>query len=134
MGRRSFCISYEKYGVPVIQRLGDLGSSVGSSAAAASSNGLVVVGDAPQGSNSFGAFRWTSTQGIVAVPLPQLFGSAVTADGNMVAGGDSWWNTSGQSEIFGPLPGNPDQTQAYGLTRTLQARPPTGLRQTMTNF
>lgn len=103
------------------QRLGDLGSSVGSSAAAASSNGSVVVGDAPEGSNSFGAFRWTAAQGIMPVPLPLLFGSAVTSDGNMVAGGDNWWNTSGQSGIFGPFPGNPDQTQANGLTGTLQA-------------
>ena len=103
------------------QRLDDLGNSVGSSAAAASSNGSVIVGDAPLGSNSFGAFRWTAAQGIRPVPLPLLFGSAVTADGNMVAGGDNWWNTSGQSGIFGPFPGNPDQTQAYGLTGTSQA-------------
>ena len=35
---------------------------------------------------------------------------AVTGDGAMVAGGDNWWKTSGQTGIFGPFPGEQDQT------------------------
>jgi hypothetical protein len=88
------------------QVLGDLGNSIGSSAASTSSNGSVVVGEAPQGANSFGAFRWTAAQGMMALPLPMLFANAVSADGAMVAGGDNWWKTSGQTGIFGPFPGN----------------------------
>jgi probable HAF family extracellular repeat protein len=103
------------------QVLGDLGSSIGSIAFATSGNGSVVVGQAPPGTASFGAFRWTAAQGMVAIPPPMLFAYAVTQDGAMAAGGDNWWNTSGQSGIFGPFPGNPDQTQAYGLTGTSQA-------------
>jgi hypothetical protein len=40
-------------------------------------------------------------QGMVALPLPMIFANAVTADGTMVAGGDHWWNTSGQTGTFG---------------------------------
>ena len=98
------------------QVLGDLGSSVGSMASATSSNGSVVVGEAPKGQNSFGAFRWTATHGMVALPVSMLYGNAVTADGSMVVGGDNWWKTSGQTGIFGPFPGNQDQTQAFGLS------------------
>jgi probable HAF family extracellular repeat protein len=102
------------------QVLGDLGNSIGSIAFATSANGSVVVGQAPPGPASFGAFRWTAAQGMVAIPPPLLFANAVTADGAMAAGGDVWWNTSGQSGIFGPFPGNSDQTQAYGLAGTLE--------------
>lgn len=103
------------------QVLGDLGSSVGSIAFATSSNGSVVVGKAPQGQNSFGTFRWTAAQGMIALPVSMLYGNAVTADGSMVVGGDNWWKTSGQNGIFGPFPGNQDQTQASGLSGTSQA-------------
>jgi probable HAF family extracellular repeat protein len=105
-----------KYLVP-----GDLGSSIGSMALATSANGSVIVGNAPKGQNSFGAFRWTAELGMVALPVSLLFGNAVTSDGSMVAGGDNWWETSGQTGIFGPFAGNPDQTQAYGLTGTVSA-------------
>ena len=98
--------------------LGDLGSSVGSMALAVSSNGSVVAGDAPKGTNSFGAFRWTAAKGMMALPISMQFGNAVTSDGAMVAGGDNWWKISGQTGKFGPFPGNPDQTQAFGLTGT----------------
>jgi probable HAF family extracellular repeat protein len=98
------------------QVLGDLGSSIGSSASATSSDGSIVVGEAPVGGNSFGAFRWTAAEGMVALPLPMIFANAVTADGRMVAGGDHWWNTSGQTGTFGPFPGQQDQTAAYGLS------------------
>ncbi len=98
--------------------LGDLGSSIGSMALATSANGSVIVGDAPKGQNSFGAFRWTAAHGMVALPVSLLYGNAVTADGNMVAGGDNWWKTSGKVGTFGPFPGNPDQTQAFGLAGT----------------
>lgn len=101
--------------------LGDLGSSIGSMALATSANGSVIVGNAPKGQNSFGAFRWTAVLGMVALPVSLLFGNAVTSDGSMVAGGDNWWETSGQTGIFGPFAGNPDQTQAYGLTGTVSA-------------
>src|SRR5260370_30595681 len=73
------------------QVLGDLGSSVGSMAFATSSNGSVVVGEAPQGQNSFGAFRWTAAQGMAALPVSMLYGNAVTSDGSMVVGQDNWW-------------------------------------------
>jgi probable HAF family extracellular repeat protein len=104
------------------QLLSDLGSqAVGSMPFAVSFKGSVVVGEAPVNTNSFGAFRWTSAQGMQAIPLPMLFANAVTADGAMAAGGDNWWNTAGQSGIFGPFPGNQDQTQAFGLSGTAQA-------------
>jgi probable HAF family extracellular repeat protein len=103
------------------QVLGDLGSSIGSIAFATSANGSVVVGQAPPGTASFGAFRWTASQGMVAIPPPMLFANAVTSDGTMAAGGDVWWNASGQRGIFGPFPGNQDQTQAYGLAGTSRA-------------
>ncbi len=100
------------------QVLGDLGSSIGSMALAVSSNGSVVAGNAPKGSNSFGAFRWTAAKGMIALPVALQFGNAVTSDGNMVAGGDVWWKASGQTGKFGPFSGNQDQTQAFGLTGT----------------
>jgi probable HAF family extracellular repeat protein len=55
------------------------------------------------------------------VALPINLAYALIADGSMVAGGDNWWNSSGQTGIFGPFPGNPDQTAAYGLSGTAQA-------------
>jgi probable HAF family extracellular repeat protein len=103
------------------QVLGDLGSSVGSMAFATTSNGSVVVGEAPKGQNSFGAFRWTATQGMVALPASMLYANGITADGSMVVGQDNWWKTSGQTGIFGPFPGNQDQTQASGVSGTSQA-------------
>jgi uncharacterized membrane protein len=97
--------------------LGDLGNEIGSMGLAISANGSVIVGNAPDGANDFGAFRWTAN-GMVALPVSLLFGSAVTGDGNMVAGGDIWWNATGETGKFGPFPGNPDQTQAFGLAGT----------------
>lgn len=102
------------------QLLGDLGSSIGSMAFAVSSNGAVVVGNAPKGSNSFGAFRWTA-KGMVALPVALQFGNAVTPDGAMIAGGDVWCTITGEIGKFGPFAGNPDQTEAFGLGGTLQA-------------
>ena len=101
--------------------LGDLGSSIGSMALATSSNGSVVVGNAPKGQNSFGAFRWTATHGMMALPVELLYGNGVTPDGNMVVGQDNWWKISGKVGKFGPFPGNPDQTEAFGVTGTDQA-------------
>ena len=103
------------------QLLGDLGSSIGSMALATSSDGSVIAGDAPKGQNSFGAFRWTAAQGMVALPVSLLYGNGVTGDGAMVVGEDNWWKTSGEVGKFGPFPGNQDQTQALGLTGTGQA-------------
>lgn len=98
--------------------LGDLGNEIGSMGLAISANGSVIVGNAPAGENDFGAFRWTAGKGMVGLPVSVLFGSAVTGDGNMVAGGDNWWRASGATGKFGPFPGNPDQTQAFGLAGT----------------
>jgi probable HAF family extracellular repeat protein len=98
--------------------LGDLGSSIGSMALATSVNGSVIVGNAPKGQNSFGAFRWTATTGMVALPVAVLYGNGVTGDGNMVVGEDNWWKISGKVGTFGPFPGNPDQTEAFGVTGT----------------
>jgi len=103
------------------QLLGDLGSSVGSMALATSSDGSIVVGDAPKGKNSFGAFRWTSATGILALPVSLLYGNGVTTDGNMVVGQDNWWKITGKVGKFGPFPGNQDQTQALGVTGTMTA-------------
>ena len=103
------------------QRLGDLGGSVGSMANATNSNGSVVVGNAPPPGNSglgFGAFRWTAAQGIVGLPPSMFFANAVTEDGSMIVGGDDWVTTSGHTGIFGPFPGEQDQTQALGVTGT----------------
>jgi probable HAF family extracellular repeat protein len=103
------------------QVLGDLGSTVGSMALATSASGSVIVGDAPMGQNSFGAFRWTATTGMVALPVALLYGNGVTPDGNMVVGQDNWWKITGKVGRFGPFPGNQDQTQALGVTGTVTA-------------
>lgn len=87
-------------------------------AGAVSSDGSVIVGEHPE-PNQYAAFRWTAATGIVG--LPMNIADAVTADGAMVAGGDNWWTTSGQTGIFGPFPGEQDQTSAFALTGTLQA-------------
>jgi hypothetical protein len=44
-------------------------------------------------------YRWTSAHGLKQ--LPMNIASAITGDGKMVAGGDNWWNASGQTGIFG---------------------------------
>jgi hypothetical protein len=63
--------------------------------------------------------RWTAAHGLKQIPMN--IASAITADGTMVAGGDNWWKTSGQTGIFGPFPGNQNQTQPHGLAETGQA-------------
>lgn len=91
------------------QLLGDLNGSLGSSpsatgsaAFAASADGSVVVGEAPQGSNSFGAFRWAASQGMQPLPMPILDAYAVSSDGSMIVGLFGWFNhTTGQSGNFG---------------------------------
>lgn len=98
--------------------LGSQGTSDFFGAGAVSYNGSVIVGEHPE-ANQFAAFRWTAAQGMKR--LPMNIASAVAADGLMVAGGDNWWKTSGQTGIFGPFPGEPDQTAAFGLTGTSQA-------------
>jgi probable HAF family extracellular repeat protein len=100
------------------QVLGSQGTSDSFGAGAVSNNGSVIVGEHPQ-PNQFAAFRWTAAKGMVQ--LPMNIASAVTADGAMVAGGDNWWKTSGQTGILGPFPGEQDQTAAFGLSRTSQA-------------
>jgi probable HAF family extracellular repeat protein len=97
------------------QILGSPGKSDFFGAGAVSYNGSVIAGEHPQPSG-FAAFRWTSAQGMK--PLPMNIASAVTADGLMVAGGDNWWKTTGQTGIFGPFPGEQDQTAAFGLSGT----------------
>ena len=92
------------------QLLGDLNGSFGSSPSAtgsaafsASSDGSVVVGDAPVGSNSFGAFQWTPSQGMTPLPQPPMNQAfAISADGNMIVGQFGWFNpTTGQTGTFG---------------------------------
>jgi probable HAF family extracellular repeat protein len=80
------------------QRLGDLGGGT-SIADAASFDGSVVVGESPPPGAIFGSFRWTAAQGMMAVPVG--YPNAVTDDGTMVAGGNAWWKTSGQTGNFG---------------------------------
>jgi probable HAF family extracellular repeat protein len=98
--------------------LGSPGNSSYFGAGAVSSDGSVIVGEHPQ-PVGFAAFRWTAAQGMKE--LPMNIANAVTADGAMVAGGDNWWKASGQKGIFGPFPGEQDQTQANGLSGTSQA-------------
>jgi probable HAF family extracellular repeat protein len=98
--------------------LGSSGTSDFFGAGAVSFDGSVIVGEHPQ-PNMFAAFRWTAAQGMKG--LPMNIATAVTTDGAMVAGGDNWWKTSGQTGIFGPFPGEQDQTEALGLTGTSQA-------------
>lgn len=81
------------------QRLGDLGGGT-SDAYAASFDGSVVVGESPPPGAIFGSFRWTAAQGMRAVPVGCCL-QAVTDDGTMVAGGNAWWKTSGQTGNFG---------------------------------
>jgi probable HAF family extracellular repeat protein len=100
------------------QVLGNKGNSDFFGAGAVSSNGSVIVGEHPLPNNNSEVFRWTPVHGMAQ--LPMLIATAVTGDGTMVAGGDSWWN-SGKTGIFGPFAGNQDQTQAYGLAGTGKA-------------
>jgi len=91
------------------QLLGDLNGSFGSSpsatgsaAFAASLDGSVVAGSAAQGSNSFGAFQWTASQGMQPLPMPILTAYAVSADRSIIVGLFGWFNnTTGQSGNFG---------------------------------
>jgi probable HAF family extracellular repeat protein len=87
-------------------------------AGAVSFDGSVIVGEHGV-ANKFDGFRWTAATSVKRLPLN--IANAVTPDGKMVAGGDSWWNISGQTGIFGPFPSEQDQTQAYGLSGTEQA-------------
>jgi hypothetical protein len=90
--------------------LGSSGTSDFFGAGAVSLDGTVIVGEHPQ-SNMFAAFRWTATQGMKGLPIN--IATAVMTDGAMVAGGDNWWKTSGKTGIFGPFPGEQDQTVAF---------------------
>jgi len=100
------------------QTLGTPGTSAFFGAGAVSADGSVIVGEHPP-ENGYAAFRWTAATGMVQLPIN--IASAVTPDGGMVAGGDSWWKTTGQTGTFGPFPGFQDQTEAYGLAGTAQA-------------
>ncbi len=85
--------------------LGDLGGG-SSDARAASFDGSVVVGQSVDASGTPRAYRWTAAQGMVALPLLQAGtlgneADSVTDDGTMVAGGNAWWKTSGQTGSFG---------------------------------
>ena len=100
------------------QTLGSPGTSDFFGSGAVSSDGSVIVGEHPQ-PGQYAAFRWTAATGMVG--LPMNIAAAVTPDGQMVAGGDNWWKTTGQTGTFGPFPGFQDQTEAYGLAGTAQA-------------
>jgi probable HAF family extracellular repeat protein len=100
------------------QTLGTPGSSDFFGFGAVSYDGGVIVGEHPQ-PNQFAAFRWTAATGMVGLPLN--IAAAVTPDGQMAAGGDNWWKTTGQTGTFGPFSGFQDQTEAYGLAGTAQA-------------
>ncbi len=100
------------------QTLGTPGTSAFFGSGAVSSDGSVIVGEHPP-ENGYAAFRWTAATGMMQLPIN--IAAAVTADGGMVAGGDNWWKTTGQTGTFGPFPGFQDQTEAYGLAGTAQA-------------
>jgi probable HAF family extracellular repeat protein len=102
------------------QILGSRGNSDFFGAGAVSYDGSAIAGEHPLGNTTtFEAFRWTAAHGMMQIPMD--IASAITADGTMITGGDNWWNTSGQTGIFGPFPGEQNQTQAYGLSGTGQA-------------
>jgi probable HAF family extracellular repeat protein len=86
------------------QRLGDLGGGM-SIADDASFDGSVVVGESPPPGAIFGFFRWTTAHGMMAVPVGNPT-AAVTDDGTMVAGGNAWWKTTGQTGNFGSCTSN----------------------------
>ena len=99
------------------QILGSPSNSDFFGAGAISFNGGAVTGEHPIGNaTTFEAFRWTAAKGLKQLPIN--IATAITADGQMVAGSDNWWKTSGETGVFGPFPGEPDQTQAYGLAGT----------------
>jgi probable HAF family extracellular repeat protein len=100
------------------QVLGTQGASDFFGAGAISNDGSIVAGEHAT-PNRLDAFRWTGANGMVR--LPMNIATAITGDGNMVAGGDNWWKIGGQTGIFGPFAGNQDQTQAYGLAGTGKA-------------
>ena len=100
------------------QKLGTPGTSAFFGAGAVSSDGSVIVGEHPP-ENGYAAFRWTAAAGMVQLPIN--IASAVTPDGGMVAGGDSWWKTTGQTGAFGSFPGFQGQTETYGLGGPAQA-------------
>ncbi len=100
------------------QLLGSPGDTSFFGAGAVSFDGSVIVGEHPL-PNQFAGFRWTAATGMVQLPLN--IAAAVTPDGAMVAGGDDWWKTTGQTGTFGPFPGFQDQTEAQGLAGTAQA-------------
>lgn len=64
----------------------------------------------------YDGIRWTAQHGMKRVPMN--IASAVAGDGNMVAGGDNWWNASSRSGTFPPFSGQPDQDEAIGLGGT----------------
>lgn len=106
------------------QVLGHLGGDIGNMAFAASSDGSVIVGNAPNPKNDlgFGAFGWTQTKSMVALPPSMFFANGVTLDGNMAVGGDIWLNNMGKGGKFGPLlPGLPDLTEAFAASGTITA-------------
>jgi probable HAF family extracellular repeat protein len=100
------------------QIIDGIGNSDYYGAGAISFDGSVVVGEHAI-ENKFDAFRWTAATGVKRLPFN--IATAVTADGTTVAGEDNWWNIAGQHGIFGPFPGEQDQTEAYGVTGTEQS-------------
>lgn len=97
--------------------LGTASNSSFFGAGAISFNGGVIVGEHPIGNaTSFEAFRWTAAKGLKQLPIN--IATAITADGQMVAGEDKWWKTDGTQGTFGPFPGQTDQTEAYGMAGT----------------
>lgn len=98
--------------------LGSPGSTDFFGSGAVSADGSVIVGEHPL-PNQFAAFRWTAATGLAGLPIN--IAAAVTPDGQMVAGGDNWWKTTGQTGAFGPFPGFQDQTEAQGLAGTASA-------------
>ena len=94
------------------------GSTAYLGAGAVSFDDSVVVGEDPRGTWPPG-FRWTTRQGLKGLPL--AVASAITPDGKMVAGLDKWWKTTGETGMFGAFPGQPNRTEAKGLTGSAEA-------------
>lgn len=115
------------YSTPMFVPLGDLpGGAFQSSAAAVSADGSTVVGISVSAPNTSSPFRWTSSEGMVAIdPLGfQGLATDVSADGSVVVGGTQSlspeqayrWTSETGIEGLGVLPERSDFSTAFGVS------------------
>lgn len=100
--------------------LGELGGGF-SSAADVSANGSFIVGISRDAGGTSWAVRWSSNGTPQTIPRPALFSSAISADGQVVAGrglsNRSYiWNEADGVTDLGALPNDRGLTQANGIS------------------